>query len=201
MEEFLRSTELLDCDEPTVRKKAFELTMSAQSEREQSVVLFYFVRDGIKYQLVDKFPDKEYFKASHTLERGHGFCIPKAILLASLARASGIPSRLHVVDIRNFQLPKDLKEKLGTDLMRHHTYVEMYVGEKWVKANPAFNIELCNKFNLVPVEFTGEGDAMFSPVDLEGTPHIEYFEDYGLVDDLDYDAIRKVFEDGYPHLF
>jgi len=201
MEEFLRSTELLDCDEPSIRKKAFELTMSAQSEREQSIVLFYFVRDRIQYQLVDKFPDKDYFKASSTLARGHGFCIPKAILMASLARASGIPSRLHVVDIRNFQLPEDLKEKLGTDLMRHHTYVEMYVSGKWVKANPAFNIELCNKFNLVPVEFTGEGDAMFSPVDLEGTPHIEYVEDYGLVDDLDYEAIRKVFEDGYPHLF
>ena len=77
----------------------------------------------------------------------------------------------------------------------------MYVGGKWVKANPAFNIELCKRFNLVPVEFTGESDAMFSPVDLEGTPHIEYVEDYGLVGDLDYEKIRKVFEDGYPHLF
>ncbi len=197
----LRPTTLMDCDSITVAAKARSLTRGMGDTQERAVALFYFVRDGIRYQLVDEFPGEGYFRASSTLTRGHGFCIPKAILLAALGRAAGIPTRLHVVDIVNHRLPEDLRAKLGTNLMRHHTYVEFLLEGEWVKANPAFNIELCHRFNLVPVEFTGEGHALFSPVDLEGTPHIDYVADHGVVEDLRYGDIRKVFLDGYAHLF
>ena len=38
---------------------------------------------------------------SATLARGYGFCVNKAVLLAALARAVGIPARLGFADVRN----------------------------------------------------------------------------------------------------
>ncbi|MFW9942163.1 MAG: transglutaminase family protein, partial [Candidatus Thorarchaeota archaeon] len=99
--ETLKPTFFLDWKHPSVLQKAKELTDGIEDDIGKAIKLFYFVRDGIRYSVKDSrlSYNKEEWKPSLTLKKGYAFCIPKAILLASLARAVGIPSRLHFVDI------------------------------------------------------------------------------------------------------
>jgi transglutaminase-like putative cysteine protease len=196
----LRSTEFIDADHPCVRKKAGELTSAVRGKQERASALFYFVRDQFPYKIIYEIPGREYFKASVTLKRGDGFCMPKSVLLAALARSVGIPSRLHFADIRNHILPPTTLERLKTDVMAYHTYVELFLGGKWVKATPSFDLRFCERFNLVPVEFDGRHDALLHHLDRKGRLHIEYVADYGTRDDFPLGEVIAAFKRTYPHL-
>ncbi len=200
MDEYLASTEFIDADHPLVRAKAVELAASAGGKREQAVALFRYVRDGFPYKIIYEIPGREYFKASVTLERGEGFCMPKSVLLAALARSCGIPSRLHFADIRNHILPPTTTERLKTDVMACHTYVELYLQGKWVKATPSFDLGFCQKFSLVIVDFDGEHDAMLHHLDRGGHVHIEYIADYGVRAEFPVDEVIAAFRRTYPHM-
>jgi len=200
MDEYLASTEYIDAAHPAIRKKAQRLTAHFRGNREQAVALFGHVRDRFPYRLIYEIPGRDYFKASVTLARGEGFCMPKSILLAALARAVKIPSRLHFADIRNFILPPTTTERLRTDVMAYHTYVELFLDGKWVKATPSFDIGFCERFDLVPVDFDGEHDAMLHHLDRGGRVHIEYVADYGSRSDFPLQEVILAFGRVYPHL-
>ena len=36
----------------------------------------------------------------------------------------------------------------------------LYLEGKWVKATPAFNIEMCTRFGVKPLEFNGVDDSL-----------------------------------------
>lgn len=196
MEKYLKSTETIDWNSNNVNQNALSLTKGLHSQEERVTALFYFVRDKIKYRNFIRLPSIDFFKASSTLKRGYGFCIPKAVLLASLSRAIEIPSRLHFADIRNHKIPEKLKNRLKTNLFTYHAYVELLVNNKWIKLTPALDIELCNKIGIFPVEFTGS-NALFHSFDLNGHQHIEYISDQGIYDDLPYDTIITAFKKVY----
>ena len=200
MDEYLAATEYLDAAHPAILKKAQELTSDIQGKRGQAMALFRYVRDGFPYKIIYEIPNRDYFKASVTLVRGEGFCMPKSVLLAALARAAGIPSRLHFADIRNHILPPSTTERLKTDVMAYHTYVEMFIDGKWVKATPSFDIGFCERFNLVPVDFDGEHDAMLNHLDRSGRVHIEYIADYGVRAEFPIDEVIAAFRRTYPHM-
>ena len=194
MDECLGSTWYIDAGHPDVRQKAEELTLSISSQQEQAKALFRFVRDQFPYRIIYEIPERDYFKASVTLKRGDGFCMPKSILLAALSRAVGIPSRLHFADIRNHILPPTTLERLKTDVMALHTYVELLLGGKWVKATPSFDLKFCEKFGLVPVDFDGEHDAKDSPHNVKGEPHIEHIGYHGPYADFPWDEVRDYYK-------
>ncbi len=200
MDEYLASTEFLDAAHPSIVKKAQELTSSMNGADGKAAALFHHVRDRFPYRIIYELPDRDYFKASVTLGRGDGFCMPKSVLLAALARAVGIPSRLHFADIRNYILPATTTERLRTDVMAYHTYVEMLLGGRWVKATPSFDLKFCEKFDLVPVEFDGTHDAMLHHLDRQGRSHIEYTADYGVRADFPLEEVVAAFRRTYPHL-
>jgi transglutaminase-like putative cysteine protease len=200
MDEYLAATKYLDADHPAIRKKARELTMDGQGKRGQAVALFRYLRDNFPYKIIYEIPNRDYFKASVTLMRGEGFCMPKSVLLAALARSVGIPSRLHFADIRNHILPPTTTERLRTDVMAYHTYVELFLDGKWVKATPSFDLKFCEKFKLVPVEFDGEHDAMLHHLDRSGRVHIEYIADYGVRAEFPIDEVIGAFRRTYPHM-
>ena len=102
---YLKKTFFMDISNLTLQIKVKSLLKDVNEQDELSdikkaIKLFYFVRDEIKY--VVKFSRKYYSrkntKASVTLNRGYGYCIQKATLLASMARIAGIPSHLHFVE-------------------------------------------------------------------------------------------------------
>jgi len=192
MERYLRPTPTIDCDNESIKEKARELTKGQGEVVDKAKSLFYFVRDEIRYNLYVLSDRPEYYKASRTLERGEGFCVFKAVLLVALARATGIPARLHMAAIRNHAVPDKVKEMLGTNVFPTHGYDELYIEGKWVKATPAFDLKLCQENRLIPVEFDGKNDAALPAHTLDGRLYIEYVRDHGHYDDLPFDTIVKL---------
>jgi transglutaminase-like putative cysteine protease len=147
------------------------------------------VRDVIWYDPYLPFYRPEHYRASHVLKKRRAFCIGKASLLCALGRVSGIPSRVGFATVRNHLATRQLIEFLGTDLFVYHGFVEFYLADKWVKATPAFNIELCQKHNVLPLEFNGREDSIFHPFNADKKQFMEYVDDHGTYADIPVDEI------------
>jgi len=119
------------------------------------------------------------YLALTTLERGKGYCVQKAVVLCTLARAAGIPARLGFADIQNNLVPAGLAEMLGSNTMVHHSFVEWFVGGRWLKSTPTFEKPLCEEHGWRLVEFDPRGDALLPATDLAGRPHITYLRKFG----------------------
>ncbi len=198
--EYLRPTEFIDSDSSEVAQHAHAMALHASSDVDKAVRLYHAVRDGIRYDPYRVDFSVEGMRASTTLRRGAGFCVPKAILLAAMARSLRIPSRLGFADVKNHLATKRLLRLMRTDLFVFHGYTELFLAGRWVKATPAFNSSLCARFNVQPLAFDGRGDAIFQQHDRQGNRFIQYVHDRGQYSDLPLDAMRKAFEDHYPHL-
>ena len=86
----------------------------------------------------------------------------------------------------------------GTDLFPHHGYAVMYLDGKWIKAAPAFNIQLCEKFGVTPTEFDGRDDALLQEYDKHGRKHMEYVCDNGVWSEFPYDRVHTDYVAFYP---
>jgi transglutaminase-like putative cysteine protease len=197
---YLTATRFVDADHPSVIAFAEAAAADAASEREKAVRVYLAVRDGIMYDPYSLDTVADHYKASHTLASKHGFCVSKATLLAAVARAIGLPARLGYADVRNHLATPRLLELIETDLFVYHGYVELRLGGKWVKCTPAFNLMLCERFRVLPLEFDGEHDSLFHPYDADGRRHMEYVRDHGTFADVPFDAIARVMEATYPKL-
>lgn len=197
---YRQSTTFLDADHPRVVRFARDAVGQRSQSAEQAVALYYAVRDGFRYDpyRIDLRPAA--MRASALIERGYGFCVPKAILLAAAARALGIPSRLGFADVKNHLATERLRRAMGTDLFVFHGYSELWLGDRWVKATPAFNRELCERFNVDPLEFDGVRDSLFQQMDREGHRYMEYVRDRGQYADLPLGEMLAAFEEYYPAL-
>ncbi|HOP63040.1 MAG TPA: transglutaminase family protein [Spirochaetota bacterium] len=188
---FLKPTYHIDSDNENIIKKAEELTAGCTNDREKAVSLFKFVRDEIPYNLYMISVFREDFVSSRVLEWGKGYCVQKAVLLASLGRAAGIPSRIAFAAIKNHTVPAKVLELTGDNIFPRHGYNEFFIEGKWVCAAATFNRTLCEKKGLPVVEFNGREDAFLPSADLSGNPYIEYVEKFGSFDDLPFDWIRE----------
>ncbi len=201
--ETLKSTFFIDWKHPSVLQKAKELTEGIEDDINKAIKLFYFVRDGIRYSVKDSrlSYDKKEWKPSLTLEKGYAFCIPKAILLASLARAVGIPSKLHFVDIVNHMTSDRLKKNMGSNLFIFHGFVELFLNGRWVEANCAFDKELCIRKNFPWVDFDGVKDGLFASTNNDGEPFVEYIKDRGVYNDAPHQEIMQTWAIEYPNRY
>jgi transglutaminase-like putative cysteine protease len=91
MELFLRATEVIDWDKPTVRAKAGELSEGTSDPVEIARRCFEWVRDNIQHS-ADFRRNPVTCAASEVLAEGTGYCYAKSHLLAGLLRANGIPT-------------------------------------------------------------------------------------------------------------
>lgn len=198
---FLAPTTFVDSDAPDVAAFARATCAGASDERDRAVRLYYAVRDGIVYTPYCDFDSPETFRASATLARGSGFCVAKAALLAAAARAAGIPARIGFADVRNHLTTPRLRATMGTDVFYYHGYTELHVGGRWVKATPAFDRTLCDRFGVRPLEFDGVQDSLFHPYDRAGRRHMEYVGDRGTHADVPVADIVATFRTAYPGLF
>ena len=198
---YLAPTATIDSDHPAVIEFARAAAGSAASEREAAVAIFYAVRDGVRYDPYAFDLELDTYRASRTLATRRSFCMPKAILLAAAARVLSIPSRLAFADVRNHLAPGKLLEMMRTDVFAFHGYTELRLGGRWVKATPAFDRRLCERFGVPPLEFNGVDDAELQPFDGTGERFMEYVVDRGRHADLPFDEIVRVTRVTYPHLF
>ena len=196
----LRSTIYIDADHPSVRSFALIATAKAANDQERAIRLYYAVRDGFRYDPYKIDLSVGGLKASRVLSDGFGWCVPKAILLAAACRAVGIPARVGLADVRNHLSTARLREVMGSDVFYRHGYTAIFLHGRWVKATPAFNVELCSKMGLHTLEFDGREDSIYHPCDVEGRLHMEYIAFHGEFDDLPRDDLLATFKKHYPNL-
>ena len=142
------------------------------------------MRDEIRYDPYVDYTDKETYRASSVLAKGHAYCVGKASLYVALCRAIGIPARLGLADVKNHLATPRLIEAVGTDVFAYHGYVELMPAGEWIKATPTFNLSLCQKLGVPPLEFSGEGDALLQPFDAAGRAFMTYVVQHGTFFDV-----------------
>lgn len=195
----LAATPSIDAEHPLVRDFVHRRRQGG-TVREQAVSLVHAVRDEVRYDpyRIDLSP--QGMRASTCLEQGFGWCVPKAVLMAAVARCAGIPARLGFADVRNHMSTEKLRRTMGTDVFVWHGYTELWIDGAWRKATPAFNLSLCEKFGLLPLDFDGVNDSLYHPFDRAGQKHMEYVHERGSYDDLPLQAIADTFRHTYPQL-
>ncbi len=194
---YLRPTQIIDSDHPDIIDYAKKVSSGARNPQEIAVKLYLAVRDGIRYDPYSPFYLPQHYQASYVLNRGRSFCVPKASLLCALSRASKIPSRIGLIDVRNHLATRQLINFMGSNIFVFHGFVELYLDGKWLKVTPAFNRELCEKHNVPPLEFDGTNDSMFQPYNLKNQKFIEYLNFRGIYADIPVDEIVKGWKEAY----
>jgi len=194
---YLTPTAFLDIRTKSLFEKAQEIVNGKDDLIEKAISLFYFVRDEIRYNLFVYRSRREHFIASRILDKGEGYCVQKAVLLAAMGRAVDIPTRLGFARIKNYQMSEYLRKQLGSDVLPFHGYTEFFLDNNWIKATPALNISLCDRNGFVPVDFNGKHDAMFPPKTSNGELHIEYIADLGHYADLPITKVWAALVDAY----
>jgi transglutaminase-like putative cysteine protease len=197
LSEYLQPTATIDCNHAAVQEFARKSAQGASKQKDQAIKLYYAVRDGIRYDPYSIELTVEGLRASATLESSRGWCVPKAILLAACCRALEIPARLGFADVRNHLSTARMRAHMKTDVFVWHGYTSIYIDENWVKATPAFNIELCEKFRLKPLDFDGGSDSIYHPFDQLGNKHMEYIRNRGEFPDVPIDKIIETFQRHY----
>ncbi len=200
MDIFLRPTQTMDFESESLREFVTENSLTNSTDLERAKSLYYAVRDQIRYDPYSFSPALNDYSASHTLKTGRGWCVTKAILYAACCRAVGIPARLGYADVRNHLSTANLRRLMHTDIFYWHGYTDVYLNRTWVKATPAFNIGLCARFRLRPLEFDGLEDSIYHPFDLDGQKHMEYLNYHGEFADLPFDRMMQDFSRFYPGL-
>jgi len=197
-QKYLLPTAIIDSDHQTIIDYAASiLENSGDDPISKAIKLYDAVRDGIWYDPYLPFYRPEHYRASEVLKKGRAFCVGKASLLCSLGRVCGIPSRVGFATVRNHLATKQLLEFLGSDLFAYHGFVEFYLDHQWVKATPAFNIELCRKHKVIPLEFNGREDSIFHPYSTDKKQFMEYVDDHGTFTDIPVDEIIAGWEKIY----
>ena len=84
--------------------------------------------------------------------------------------------------------------------MRWHAFTEFYLDGRWVKATPAFNLELCTRFRIRPLEFDGREDSIFHPYDVDQRRHMEYLQMRGSFADIPLNEILATWRRHSPKL-
>jgi transglutaminase-like putative cysteine protease len=171
------------------------------ADKEFAIKAYKYVRDTWSYypyrfSLID-----EDWKASELITHKRGHCIDKVVILIAILRAAHIPARLGLAKVKNHIAVDHIVEKFGSDVLVPHGYIEIQLNNKWIKATPAFNKELCELLNVHVLEFDGETDSIFQEFDQTGNQvFMEYLDDYGTFNEVPLPFMLKLMRDHYPKI-
>jgi transglutaminase-like putative cysteine protease len=194
----LGATDVIEADDPHVRAKAEEVAGGA-SGTEAVRRLFEYVRDGIKYEMSPEVHTRDDWRATGTLERGYGFCQQKAVLLASLLRARGIPAGIVAQDVLDRKIPQHYIDFIGHQTLEGHGLTCVHVDGEWVLLDATLPARLCEKKRYRLVEYDGSGDAVLPATDLDGEPHFEILEELGVWADFPDTIVERTIGLDYLH--
>jgi transglutaminase-like putative cysteine protease len=201
MDAFLTAGRFIESDAREIVAFAREAAAGPADPVTTAIRVFKAVRDQVSYDPYGDFSSPDTFSARVTLQRRRGFCIPKAALLAACARVVGIPARLGFADVRNHLASPRLVKANNGDVFRWHSYAELFLEGKWVKATPAFDQALCERCGIKPLEFDGQNDSVFHPYDQNNQRHMEYVEDRGIYADVPMEKVLATWREHSPGLF
>ncbi len=190
----------IESNAPAVVTLANSTVAGLTTQKEKAVALFDLVRDTIRYDPYAMSLKTSDYMATAILQRPSNWCVPKAILLTALARAVRIPTAVGFADVRNHLNTEKLRGLMGSDLFVYHGYAAFWLAGRWVKATPAFNREMCDRFGVRPLIFDGVNDALFHEYNVNDDRHMEYVHDRGLFVDAPVEEIIAEMERRYPNL-
>jgi len=197
---FLKPGRFVESDAAPIVDFARSCVGNAEAPIDMAVRLYYAVRDSVLYDPYQAYAHHDAYSARVALERGRGFCIAKAALLAACARAVAIPARLGFADVRNHLATPRLIEMNGSDVFGWHGYTELWLEGKFVKTTPAFNLSMCHRFDVTPLEFDGHSDSILHPYDRKDRRHMEYLVYRGTYTDVPVEEIIATFCESCPRL-
>ena len=197
---YLQPSWFIDSDNPEVAAYARRVCEAAADDKERAVRLFYAVRDDIRYNPYAMVEDPAHLKASTVFAAREGYCVPKAVLMAAAARVVGIPARLGFADVANHLTTKKLSSLMDDNHFLYHGYAELWLGGRWLKVTPTFNLALCERFGVKTLEFDGESDALLQEFDHSGAKHMEYLHDHGPYDDIPYEELMSAWRASYSRV-
>ncbi|EDP96718.1 transglutaminase-like domain-containing protein [Kordia algicida OT-1] len=197
----LKTTYFFDFENEIIQKLIASHKENTTSDKEKAIALYNNVRDNWKYDPYSISFSKENYKASTIAQKETGNCVEKSILLIACLRAVGIPARLHLGKVKNHIAVERLTEKFGSNELTPHGMVNVFLNNQWLKMSPAFNVSLCKKFNVEPLEFDGENSSFLQQYNNEGSLFMEYTADYGFFEDVPLDFMKKNVKEHYPHIF
>jgi transglutaminase-like putative cysteine protease len=198
---YLDATYFFDFEDRAIQHLIAEFKGPAQTNKEKAIGLYLKIRDQWKYNPYHISLAKDKLKASVIAGKSTGNCVEKSILLIACLRAVGIPARLHLGKVINHIAVERLTEKFGSNELTPHGMVDIFLGKKWLKASPAFNKTLCEKFKVAPLDFDGENSSFLQQYNREGNLFIEYTEDYGHFEDVPVEFMKRNIKEHYPHIF
>lgn len=130
MEAYLRATNLVDYNHPSIQKLIADKRWKDAEEYEKIRQIYDYVRNRIKfgYNRGDDIP------ASEVLSDGYGQCNTKSILLMALLRGVSIPCRIH-----GFYIDKKMQKGALTGIIYAfapdnivHAWTEVWFEGNWV---------------------------------------------------------------------
>ena len=179
----LVATDVIDCDDPVVKETAARVAGDATGA-ELVERLFNYVRDDIRYDMAPVLDERADWTASRTIERGYGFCQQKAVALAALLRARGVPSGVAAEDLLDHKIPPPYVEHMGSQVLPYHGYTLAYVDGEWRRLDATLDRGLCERKNYRLVEYEPGRDCILPPDDRAGLPHFEHLTEHGRWADL-----------------
>lgn len=200
LRQYLQPTFYIDSDSPVVTDFS-RAHSKGETATEKAISLFRAVRDEILYDPYNIRLLPNEFKASVIIGKRRGYCVAKAIALVAVARATGIASRFRFADVKNHLTTERLRKLMTTDVFFFHGYAELFLEGHWLKVTPTFNMSLCEKFGVRPLEFDGRSDCLFHEFDRRGHRHMQYLHDHGTFADVPFDRVVDELQRHYPKLF
>ena len=141
LEEYVEPTEFCDCSSVEIIEKSNSLVGHSSIPKDAAIKIFNFVRDEILF-----IADRADERASHTLQKGSGFCVTKSNLQIALLRAIGIPARYHHVHLRKEILsgviPESIINLIPNGVITYHPWCECYINDNWVSCEALYQKEL-----------------------------------------------------------
>jgi hypothetical protein len=196
MEEFLASTPFVESEHDAIVDRVRSLGLSELSPRARAARLFEHVRTDVRYEFMAKFHRDDYV-ASKIVASNQGFCVQKAVLLAALGRAAGIPTAIVLCDMRDHALPEKLVRTIGTDVMHHHGLNAFFLEGAWVTVDASLDPKFLDKKRYPRVPFDGTADALLPAETVDGARAAEYLVIHGRYADLPFEETTQAFIAGY----
>jgi len=197
---YTKATYFYDFNNPVIQE-IIEPFRDLLTEQEKIKQLYLRIRDGWRYNAYSIGSTPNHYTASYIATKVNAHCIDKAVLLVTCLRALDIPARIRLAKVSNHIAAERLIEIMGTNELTPHGLAEVFHNDKWVKCSPTFNRELCERYNVAPLEFDGTEDSILQEYNNDDKKFMEYLEDYGHFEDLPLAFIANKFKEYYPQLY
>jgi transglutaminase-like putative cysteine protease len=175
----LAATSVIDSDTDIIRSLAETLAAGAADAPSTVQAIFDYVRDDIRYDMGPVLDKRNDWRASSTVERGYGFCQQKAVVLAALLRARGIPAGVGMETVLDHKIPPHLAEHIGGQELSPHGYTIVFVDGMWQRVDASLDATLCERKGYRVVDYTPSGDHLLPATDLADKPHFDHVRTIG----------------------